>query len=204
MKQFFPRWLCLGLLLAILGGCATTRPPTAPGKANEAAWGARKATLSRLSRWNMVARAGSGGIFGWSGSLRWLQVGNRFDIRISGPLGVGAVRIAGTPSAIRVRTSRNNYETTDPERLLRRELHMSLPVSGLRYWALGLPEPQMPAHVSIDSKGLLRHMRQAGWTLTYSRYVAADGYQLPQSFTAKKGDTEVKIVVEHWQLPGHA
>lgn len=143
MKHSVFRWLSLGLLLALLGGCATTRPPTAPGKANEAAWSARKAALGRLSRWNMVARAGSGGIFGWSGSLHWLQVGNRFDIRISGPLGVGAMRIAGTPNAVRVRTSKKTYETSDPERLLQQELHMSLPVSGLRYWALGLPEPQM-------------------------------------------------------------
>jgi len=203
MNRRWLRWTYAGLLLALLGGCATTRAP-APGKANEAAWHARQAALSQLSRWTMEARAGSGGIFGWSGSMHWVQNGSHFDIRIAGPLGVGAVRIAGTPQAIRVRTADKTYQTSHPERLLRERLHMSLPVSGLRYWALGLPQPGTPAQVRVDDKGLLRHMRQAGWTLTYSHYVSTHGRQLPQRFSAQKGDTRVRIVVEQWRLPGQA
>ncbi len=202
MTKSVLRWLTLAAVLAVLAGCATTVPPRKPGQPNEAAWQARKAALGKLSRWTMDARAGSGGLFGWSGSLHWVQAGRHFDIRVAGPLGIGAVRIDGVPGSIRVHTAQGTYRTSHPERLLRQQLNITLPVSGLRFWALGLPKPGEPAQVRVDSRGLLRHMRQDGWTLTYSRYRKTQGHELPQRLTATQGSTRVRIAVERWELPG--
>lgn len=199
MSRSLFRWLWLGALLAVLGGCATVPPPK-PTQPNRAAWTARKAALGKLSHWTLDARAGSGGLFGWSGSLHWAQAGQHFDIRVAGPLGIGAVLIQGSPGAIQVHTAHGVYRTTHPERFLRQRLNMVLPVAGLRFWALGLPKPGEPAKVQFDDRGLLRHMQQAGWTLTYSRYARTQGVLLPKRLTARQGDTRVRIVVERWRL----
>lgn len=191
------RALALGCLLVFLGGCATTsRPPTEAG--DRAAWQARRANLLALSGWTMQARAGSGGLFGWSGNLRWVQLGDRFDISVSGPLGAGAMRIVGTPERLRIRKDGKTYVTSQPDAFFRQQLKLTFPVAGLRYWALGVPEPGVPASVAVDAQGRVTQISQSGWTLTYDDYRQVGEYQLPGRLSGVKDDTRIKLVVHEW------
>lgn len=190
-------WAVL-LMAGLLGGCASmTRAPEVE-EGDRAAWRERREALLALDRWAMQARVGSGGVFGWSGSLRWDQNADRFDILISGPLGMGGLRVAGTPEHLTIRKGGETYVTSDPDTFFERRLHLTFPVSGLRYWALGVPAPGKPARVTVDARGRVTHLEQAGWTLQYEAYRDVADYALPVSFSARNGDTRIKLVVQRW------
>lgn len=189
------------LLVAILlAGCAHAPPMQGPG--NRAAWQSRRAKLLKITHWSLRARAGSGGVFGWSGSVNWHQHGAVFDVVVSGPLGIGGMHIHGTPDLVFIRTKNKSYATDKPELFLEKNLGVSFPVSGLRYWTLGVPVPGMHANVHVDKLGRVVEMHQDGWTLSYRRYTRAGGYYLPSSLSAKRKDVHLKMVIEQWQDVG--
>lgn len=186
----------LVMAAVVLAGCAQAPPVKGPG--NRAAWQARRQKLLKISHWSLRARVGSAGIFGWSGSVNWHQRGSFFDVLVSGPLGIGGMHIQGTPHAAIIRARGKTYTTDQPEVFLEKNLGVSLPVDGLRYWTLGVPVPGSPARVHVDQKGRVVRMHQNGWTLTYRDYIRACGYYLPRRLSAKRKNVHLKMVVEKW------
>lgn len=190
------------LVAAALSGCAAWAPqPTEPGVANAAAWQARQAQLGRLHGWTLRGRAGSGGALGFTGRLRWVQTGEAFVIDVAGPFGAGATRLTGTPNRVEIRNARNTWVTDDPQRLLREVYGWTLPVSGLRHWALGRPIPGVPATPQVDADGRLVALQQSGWTLRYPEYVdTGAGIALPAKVELETdgGDTRLRLLVESW------
>lgn len=191
------RKLAVLLLLVFLGGCAGV-PRTPAGGGDRAAWQVRREALLGLTQWTMQARAGAGGLFGWSGSLHWEQRGEHFDIRVPGPLGVGGLQVVGTPGHLLIHKGGETYVTSHPDEFFRDRLRLTFPVSGLRYWALGVPEPGLPAQVAVDAQGRVTLLRQAGWTLEYEEYRQVGDYQLPVRFSGTRKDTRIKLAVQHW------
>lgn len=197
MRPFLHRGLLVLLLTGVLlAGCAQAPPVTGPG--NRAAWQARREKLLKISHWSLRARAGSAGLFGWTGSVNWHQRGQFFNVLISGPLGIGGMHIQGTPGTVTINTKGKTYTTDQPELFLEQNLGVSFPVDGLRYWTLGVPVPGTPARVHVDQKGRVVKMHQDGWTLTYRDYTRAGGYYLPRSLSAKRKNVHLKMVVEKW------
>jgi outer membrane lipoprotein LolB len=178
-----------------MAGCAlVSTPPRSP---SESAWDSRRAELMALERWLLQARIASGRV-GMSGSLRWRQDAEHFDIRVSGPLGTGGFQAQGQPGQVEIRTVRETLVTQDPEALLQEKTGWSLPLQQLRYWALGIPYPATPSEVSYDAGGRLQSLQQDGWLLEYTEYGQYEYYQLPRRFTLKKGDMHFRVVVDDW------
>jgi outer membrane biogenesis lipoprotein LolB len=45
-------------------------------------------------------------------------------------------------------------------------------------------------------------LEQDGWTLSYSEYQQAGGYQLPRKFDVNNKEVRLKVVVDSWtELP---
>lgn len=194
------RWQALALSAVLLAGCAS-QPQTRPGaNSPEAAgrWQARRDNLRQLDGFTLEARVAASGSFGVSGDLRWRQRGQQFTVHFSGPFGAGAVDIAGTPGDVEIRTRDQHYHTTDPETFLRRSYGWTLPVTGLRYWVLGIPAPTAPFSVSYDDNGRAQKLLQDGWTIVYDDYQGASGYALPHRFSMTAGKTTFRIVVDQW------
>lgn len=183
-------------LLIFLPGCALLRPtpPAAPG---EAAWTTRRAELSALDHWVMQARVASG-LFSGSGNLRWQQAGEKFDIRVSGPLGASGFQARGHLGAVEIRTAKESIVTADPEGFLDQSVGWSMPLGRLRYWAVGVPYPPTPAALRYDSAGRLQSLEQDGWKLEYSEYGFFQHYELPRRFTLDNGDKRFKVIVDDW------
>jgi outer membrane lipoprotein LolB len=190
------------LLLALvlpLAGCAIAPAPATSASAQ--AWAQRRDEMSRLEHWLLQARIASGRI-GWSGNLHWRQSAGHFDIRVSGPLGSGAVQARGHLGEVEIRTARETVVTREPEALLQQSLGWSLPLERLRYWALGLPYPDTPATVIYDSAGRLQLLEQDGWRLEYAEYGFYQHYELPRRFTLDNGDDHFRVVVDAWSEIG--
>src|SRR5699024_8620827 len=128
----------------------------------------------------------------------WRQNDGRFNIVISGPLGIGGMRLDGTLDLVRIRKGGKTWFTTHPNRFLKRNLGVALPVKGLRYWTLGIPVPGEDFQVRVDKKGRVVKMQQDKWKLIYLNYTQAGGYTLPTEISARRGDVHLKMIVGKW------
>lgn len=199
------RFAWTGVVAAsLLGGCALFRGPDVPQQPSEGRWLERKAALERIDRFSLQARVASNGSLGMKGELRWQQnPDGSFDLRFAGPFGVGALSIAGNPTMVEVRSREGSQVTADPEGWLQRKLGWTLPIGGLRYWALGLPAPGSPATIELDAEGEIAALEQDGWRLEYDEYQPAGPVSLPRRFQMAKPEVTIKLVADRWEgLPG--
>lgn len=189
--------VCATLLLALCSACATLQPTAVDQAAAAAKWRTHAAALTAISHFTLTGRAASG--LGVKADLRWQQFDDqRFDIRIAGPFGAGAVVIRGTADDVEIRTKDGIEHTSDPQAWLQQRAGWTLPIAGLRWWALGLPAPDAPAQIELNAQGQLATLTQAGWTLQYDEYQDVNGVALPRRFEAKSAQIALKLIADQW------
>lgn len=198
-RAFSVRIARIVLIAVVVSGCATTRAldPSAQ-KRSEALWRDREARLGAIDRFTLNARVASGRL-GFKADLRWKQQPDgRYSMRMSGPFGAGAALFEGDAQQVRVRTSEGETYTADPEAWLEARFGWRLPVSGLRWWALGLPSPNAPFEIELDADGRAARIVQNGWELAYAEYAAVGDLVLPRRIEARNGETEVRLFADRW------
>lgn len=191
---------CLLFATLWLGGCAivTVPEPVPPGIDNPDAWREHRAAVRALEHWSLQGRAASGQVLGWTGNISWRQDGKTFHVRVSGPLGMGGFRADGTLARVKIRTGEQTFVTRQPGELVEEILGWRFPLTGLRYWILGLPEPGVPARLSVNERGLLVQLEQSGWTLGYTEYTTVAGYRLPSRIVLHNGENTISVVIGRW------
>jgi outer membrane lipoprotein LolB len=190
----------LGICLLVLTGCAVSRPLT--NLPDISSWELRQDVLRQVDDWGFKGRiAVKAGDDGFNGKFNWTQTGDEFDARVGGPLGMGTVRVAGDDRSI-VLTDKDGVKTrlTDPETELMIRYGWTIPVASLRFWALGIPDPALPADTRFDEAGRLVHLEQSNWIVTISRYRESAGQQMPRTLTASNPDTRVRMVIDKWSF----
>ena len=190
----------LALLLLLLAGCATL-PETSELPVIDS-WETRNAVLGAVRHWQFRGRiAVKAGDDGFNGRFDWMQQGDAFDASVAGPLGIGTVRIAGEGGAVRL-TDKDGTETRleNAEADLYWRYGWTIPVHSLRYWALGIPDPAVPAATEVDEAGRLTRLEQGDWSVTISRYAEGGGQQMPRILTATNPDTRVRMVIDRWSF----
>ena len=186
------------MLLVAMAGCAVT-PPDAVDLPAIDTWQTRNAILGGVRDWEFRGRiAVKASDDGFNAKFDWTQQGDAFRATVSGPLGIGTVRIAGDGRAVTL-TDKDGVETRldDAEAELRWRYGWTIPVDSLRYWALGIPDPSAPAVTELDGDRLQR-LEQSDWTVEISRYAEGGGQQMPRILTARNGDTRVRMVIDRW------
>jgi outer membrane lipoprotein LolB len=199
MRRIAPlsRGAALAGLLALLAACATLRPPETAVPAG-ISWDQRIALLQADSRWVLAGRAAVAvGSQGWQASLNWQQRGLESDVHLAGPLGVGATVLKLTPAGLSINGAPPGGAALEQ---LEDKLGFDLPISRLRYWLLGVPDPAAPDEVVRDSQDCAQQLTQDGWSIAYERYAANDGNVLPLRLVLTRDDVRVRIVVDHWNL----
>lgn len=163
-------------------------------------WETRRAVLTGIEAWEFEGRVGvRAGEEGFNANLRWRQDGDLFHASLSGPLGIGTVRIEGNGETVRVTDNDGKVtELEDADAGLRRMYGWSLPVTSLRYWALGIPDPMSPATTEFGEKGRLAGIEQRDWTVRISDYEVDAGQAMPRKMTAVNHDTRVRLVIDDW------
>ena len=183
--------------MLLLAGCATPRSAALP---EIGTWDARTSVLAGLDQWEFSGRiAVKTATDGFNGKLRWSQDKNEFEATASGPLGAGAVRIEGDRQSV-VLTDKNGVQTElkDAELEFRYRYGWTIPVTSLRYWALGIPDPSSEAETVFNDAGQLESLTQRDWSVTFSRYADGGGQLMPKVLTAENGDTRVRLVIDYW------
>ncbi|MDX1509638.1 MAG: lipoprotein insertase outer membrane protein LolB, partial [Woeseiaceae bacterium] len=163
-------------------------------------WETRQAVLAALDRWDFNGRVGvQAGDDGFNGKLRWRQDGDEFQATVSGPLGIGTVRIERRGDDVYV-TDKDGETTalTDVEAELWYRYGWTIPVESLRFWVLGIPDPRVPAETQLGDEGRLLSLSQRGWDVVVSGYREVGGQQMPKRMTAISAETHVRLVIDDW------
>jgi outer membrane lipoprotein LolB len=196
----FPAGVLLaGLALALaLVGCQTVPVPSAPA----VAWGVRRPALQTLGRFGLNGRvAVAVAKQGFNAGLRWSQSGTVTHLNLSGPLGAGGVEVTADGSNLSVVTSSGKHLGADEAREeLQDKLGFEPPLTSLRYWVLGVPDPGGPASVQLDSQQRLSSLSQDGWRIDYGSYMPVGAEWLPRLMTLQREGVRVRVVVDGWRL----
>jgi outer membrane lipoprotein LolB len=191
--------LALLASLTLAAGCAARKGLELPELGD---WENRRAMLVQLDEWAFNGRIGvAAGDDGFSGSLRWTQDGDRFEATVSGPLGIGTVRLEGDGARVAL-TDKDGNRTVlgDAERDLYLRYGWTIPVRSLRYWALGIPDPALPAETELDGDGQLAHLVQGGWRVDITRYGEGGGQPMPTRLRAASEQTSVRLAIHKWSF----
>jgi outer membrane lipoprotein LolB len=196
------RNLILIFSLALLAGCAGfTSRESVEGTGNPTAWKAHKERINAIDGWQINGKIGirapsdSG-----SATLFWLQRQGYFDIRLAGPLSVGSARISGhTDDVVLDLSSQGRFQSNSAEDLLEKGLGWRLPLTQLFWWVRGLPAPDSPSQVTLDSDSHLNQLEQDGWHIQYLSYFEQNGYVLPERIKLKGQNLQITLVIKDWQ-----
>ena len=189
-------------LLALLAGCRTA-PPPAPvvGPGADAPWSQQRAALVKLDIYSLngrVAVAAKGQ--GFSANLRYRQQGQRADLSLDGPMGLGGMRMQVADREVSVTNSRGEKLDGDAARSeIENRLGFALPLAELRWWLLGIPAPGEADLIQDAATGEVSGFVQSGWKVVVNARAPAMGFAMPQRLTAEREDARLKLLVESWE-----
>ncbi len=185
--------------LLFISSCATRQPRVADPEQH---WQKHLASVAGLPSWRVSGRvAVKTEQDGWTASFSWRQTGDDYTIRLHGPLGRGMVELSGNPQRVLLKQSGQPVQSAaSAEDLLFQATGWMFPVSGLRYWILGVPVPGQKEQHSLSADGSLQRLDQAGWQTDYKKYHQVEGLNLPAKLHLANGKIEVKLIAREWQL----
>ncbi|ODN44094.1 outer membrane lipoprotein LolB [Piscirickettsia litoralis] len=194
----------LSTLIGLLSACATTLNTSAPPipKDKNIAWQHYQQQLTPKTHWQLQGIAAVRyHQQAEQANLNWTQQGpHSYQISLSGPLGIGEVRLIHRQGEYSFTDSHGKTTHASSAQLLMQNLlGWSLPVKGLYYWVRGLADPNASYQKTLDIYGRLASLQQAGWQINYLRYQWRDGLPLPTLIRLKNQRLWLKIAISDWQ-----
>jgi outer membrane lipoprotein LolB len=186
--------LCSALLALV--ACHTLPVQNAP-------WDERRAALQAIENYEVSGQiAASTATEGFSAAMRWQQQGVTSDLLLRAPLGVGGAHLNYDGDVLRVTNSQGaQLEGATAQAELVRVLGFDPPLTSLRYWLLGAPDPAQAASETLDAEQRLSQLQQGDWQVDYGEYLQAGGHWLPRHVEVHRGPLKLKLQLSHWQLP---
>lgn len=183
--------LALWSVLAVLAGCASTRPAQVLPASN--------ASISAFSLNGRLAVKLDDR--GYTASLRWRHFPTHDSLRLFSPVGsvVGEIE-ADSNGATLTTGDKKVYRSNDVQSLTREVLGWDLPLAGLRYWVTGRPDPGSPVQAqSRDDNERLKSLMQDDWRIAYLEYFGDSA--MPARLSLAYDRLNLRLIVEHWELP---
>ena len=187
---------CLVLTAALLGGCLSSSPKTV-------IWNQHKTSITSLNHWRIRSKLGyvtptSKG----SAWLDWEQIGEYGKAHISGPFGAGAAQVSSSASGAMLRQAgKTDLHAASAAELTHHLFGWQLPVEQLRYWVRGLPSPEMHTRsITTNPQGLLSHLEQEGWVLSFTGYRNTAVGPLPGKIEASSGNLQIRLLIKEWTV----
>lgn len=147
-----------------------------------------------------------------SAYVNWRQCGDRFAVRISGPLGQTVARIDGRGEQLTLQfEGRESVTTSEPELLMQQQLGWSLPIRALRYWVRAQAAPGGDAELSGPSQQP-NALHQQNWQVDYLAYHQNGATILPAKLRlsrdalsrngkeADSGNLQATLLINEWLL----
>ena len=196
------RFLLL-MCVAWLAGCSTlsdVKPDPETIAQRESSWKARQLDYSALVQWQLQGRLSiSSDHESWFLKANWYQKADRiFDLFLSGPFST-AIQLSSTENEIVFSDGEKTVYAPDAELLLLEHTGIRMPVNGLRYWLIGLPQPgKTVKSLQLDEKGRLYKLEQDQWNVEIKGYQLQDGKEVPTQLSIVNHRIKVRLIVDKW------
>lgn len=190
MKNTILLWIG-ALLFMLLFGCASNRFQATSSS-----------SISELDNWKINAKLGiRTETDAQSIHLLWHQQGEKYQLRLNGPLGFGSAQIKGDSNQAEIEKGDQSI-TASPQQLAIQLTGMPLPVNALSWWIKGLLSPQHPAASDIkrSQTGRLESFHQAGWQISILSYSQTEEYLVPKKITGRQGELSFKLIISDWDF----
>jgi outer membrane lipoprotein LolB len=193
--------LAVALIAALaVGGCATIRVGT-----DGLSFAERRARLEAVPAWEargslVVTTPNSSN----QPRFSWLQEGEHLTLDIRPRVGPTVLHVEGTPDELVVIARGDRHVLTDPEAQLPTLIEGGwwIPVTSLRSWLLGLPDPEYRADSDRGTDGTLERLAQRLWDVEYTAYQLVATPQgdtlLPRTIELKHGDLALRVTLAQW------
>jgi outer membrane lipoprotein LolB len=129
-----------------------------------------------------------------------MQAGTQSQVSLEGPLGAGGVQITADGDALSIVNSHGDHLDSDAAHgELAARLGFDPPLSSLRFWIQGVPDPSTPSKEKVDpQQQRLQSLEQDGWQIDYTGYVPNAGGSLPSRLTLQRSGVRVRLIVDGW------
>ena len=199
--------------LSILSGCSqlpienpSTKKPATSAASKETLWKQRQRLLLNDVNWNLKSKVAlrfrdENASFGLIWAQRAVQ---RYVMQITNPVTGGLVaKLSRDKSGVSLLSDDGKtYRDSDEERLVQRQVGIVLPLKGMQYWARGLASPRYKTEkLTLDAYGRPQSIQQAGWNISYSRYLSNKSNAMPGKvvITRAKDNVYLKMIAKQWQ-----
>lgn len=165
----------------------------------------RQVDLTGMINWGLRGRISvKSGTKGVNASLVWKQSLQQYEMRLSGSLGFGGIRITQTPDEAVI------YQNGDKplygllaDELLLWETGLNIPLRSLRFWLKGLPGDGH--QVEYDQYGRMRSLLYVDaydiiWKADFDRYRLVGGRQLPVRIRVEGDGFLIKLTTDQWDV----
>ena len=146
--------------------------------------------LESLSTWQLRGKMGIRSDGGNANlSFIWNESPGQYDISLKGALGVVLATVTGNGRQVMLTLPDGRFYRSDQvENLIEDHVGYRLPVSLLRYWVRGLPDPDYAVQRSEEG------FSQQGWQVTFQQFSAAG----PRKILIEQDDIRVKLAALEW------
>lgn len=177
---------------ALLLSACVTEPVVPEGHYSSSA----RKHLYDLKEWQLAGRlAISAPKDSWSANIEWKHKPDLDKIKLSGPLGQGAVIIELAEDTVKIDRGGGKVQTSNqPEQFINQQLGRFVPLHSLRYWAVGLPKSGRDYQATSDG------FVQDGWLVAYKEMRNIGAESLPHKLSVSDTRIKLKLIIEQWDL----
>lgn len=200
MKIFFL------LFTLLLTGCASLPDPQlTPAIAvadPQQEWQQHQQKLADIDSWHLRGRVSlRSEQESWVLKVDWQQQSqNKFKIFLSGPFS-SMLQLSGNGSNVELNDGEQRLSAPDAESLLLEHTGIRMPVNGLRYWMLGLPQPgKQVKDLKLDIAGRLASLEQGQWQVNINGYQQHNDQVLPVKLLINNHQLKVRFIIDQWNL----
>mgnify|MGYP001572535648 FL=1 len=197
MKYHLLLWVGASLI-TLLSGCATTSYEAI----NSDEFKFAKPSLSQLDNWKINAKLGiRTATDAQSMHMLWQQQGEKYQLRLNGPLGFGSAYIVGDSEQAEIQKG-EQLITANPQQLTMQLTGVPLPITALSWWVKGLVSPNHTSATSIQraQTGQLKSFNQAGWQISILKNSQTGPYLIPKKIAGRQGDLSFKLIISDWEF----
>lgn len=189
------RWL-LPALFAALAGCTLLPAPPLP---------APTAVDDPDRQWQVRGKLGVRTPDGRDSlHFHWQYAHPAYTLRLSAPIGGQQAVIHSTGQTVTLSLPDGSHrQANSAEALIAALYGWQVPVTSLRWWVHGLPDPERNGQTSTSDDGQQRRLQQDGWQVRWSHYRDFQSTRLPGRIEVSAPDatTAFTLLIQDWQWP---
>lgn len=161
---------------------------------------ARNQFLAKQDNWTLTGRIGIvSKQESNSANISWEKRGDNIELRIYGGLGTTYALLNSTPQGSKIELSDDQvFYGNDPQELLWRTTGWNIPVAELQQWILGLTSGA--PSFELNEQGLVKSIAFNDWQLSFQKYAAFSGLDLPKKLRAVHPDVTLKFAIYNWEF----